>query len=132
MLSSCRISGGAASGSISNRPIASICWIRSWSASLILPRHGREGVDRPHCLSAHGQDRRAVSGAIVAEIRWSNPCATIPAAWRYSPLSISPRSALLNLGWLLRRSGMSDLHEAHDLEREPGIDTVRWLFLPLL
>jgi len=86
------ISGGAASGSISNRPIESICWIRSWSASLILPRRGREGVDRPHCLSAHGQDRRAVSGAIVAEIRWSNPCATIPAAWRYSPRSAAPRS----------------------------------------
>jgi len=24
---------------------------------------------------------------------------------------------------------MSDLHVARDLEREPGIDTVRWLFL---
>ena len=34
-------------------------------------------------------------------------------------------------GWLRRRSGMSDLHEARDPEREPQIDTEGWLFLVL-
>jgi hypothetical protein len=63
--SSCRISGGAVSGRIYNCPIASIRWIRSWLRRLGPPRHGREGVDRAHCLPAYGQDRRAVSGAVV-------------------------------------------------------------------
>jgi hypothetical protein len=37
---------------------------------------------------------------------------------------------VLALGeWPRRRSGMSDLHEARDPEREPQIDTVGWLFL---
>jgi hypothetical protein len=31
--------------------------------------------------------------------------------------------------WPRRRSGMSDLYEARDLESEPQIDTVGWLFL---
>jgi hypothetical protein len=36
---------------------------------------------------------------------------------------------VLTLGeWPRRRSGMSDLHEARDPEREPQIDTAGWLF----
>src|SRR5262249_15466614 len=65
MFSSRRISGGALSGRIYNRPIASIHSIRTWLRSLEPARYGREGVDRPHCLSAYGQDRHAVSGSVV-------------------------------------------------------------------
>ena len=36
---------------------------------------------------------------------------------------------VLALGeWPRRRSGMSDLHEAHDQERGPQVDTAGWLF----
>ena len=36
---------------------------------------------------------------------------------------------VLALGeWPRRRSGMSDLHEARDPERDPEIDTAGWLF----
>jgi len=39
---------------------------RSWHLSLKRTQQGREGVDRPRYVPAHGQDRRAVSGAVVA------------------------------------------------------------------
>ena len=36
---------------------------------------------------------------------------------------------VLALGeWPRRRSGMSDLHEARDPQRDPEIDTAGWLF----
>jgi hypothetical protein len=36
---------------------------------------------------------------------------------------------VLALGeWPRRRSGMSDLHEARDPEREPQIDTAGWIY----
>ena len=36
---------------------------------------------------------------------------------------------VLALGeWPRRRSGMSDVHEARDPERDPEIDTAGWLF----
>jgi hypothetical protein len=42
-----------------------------------LPEHGREGVDWSHCLPDLGQDRRAISGAVVVgrlHSRRSKPC----------------------------------------------------------
>jgi len=67
MLSGCRISGGAVSGTFLRQAIPFICPVRP-QRRFEPPRHRREGVGWARGLPIAGQDRRTVSGALNAEL----------------------------------------------------------------